>query len=231
MKRRRRSYSYTPRRTKRRTRKRSASKKYAGKGYTRTSGVYGVFTKKSKKELKFFDKLTLKNPVPVAGEVNNLNLVPQGTSQSTRIGRLMTVKSINLNLEYRLNAVSTTAAWDTVRMMLVVDRQANGTTATVTQVLEASLPQAFYNLNNSRRFLVLWDKLLNMNATAAIGTGVATSERGINIRYRKRITIPIDFNNTTGAITEIRSNNIFLLQLSSTGNALTTVQSRIRYYG
>jgi len=68
------------------------------KGYMRTAGFYGRYSGSSP-ELKFFDTalsfaIDTTVEVPATGQ---LSLIPQGVTQSTRVGRKATIKSIYLH--------------------------------------------------------------------------------------------------------------------------------------
>lgn len=194
-----------------RVRKFSARSAKASAGYTRTSGYYGRFAGRNA-ELKFFDT-TLSFNIDQTGEVpatGQLVLIPQGVTESTRVGRKCVIKSIYIKatMSFAPGAGTTTAG--TGCMVLVQDTQCNGAAAAVTDVYTGTnIPVAMHNLSNSQRFKVLKVFKYSFNPQAGVSTAWANITR--NFSYYKKCNIPLEFSSTTGAITEIRSNNLFLI--------------------
>jgi len=209
----------------------------AQRGYMRTGGYYGRYRgrRATQAEMKFLDT-TLTTTAAAAGSLSgSLNIVAQGDTESQRNGRKITIKQISIRATLLMN--NSTAVTDTseeVRFLLVQDKQANGAAATVLDVLETASVRAFNNLANKSRFNILVDKRFSLNQMGATPTGAAYTfgELTQNFALYKKCNIPIEYDNsaTTGAITTIRSNNLFFILLGETG-ALATMSSttRIRY--
>lgn len=189
-----------------------------------------------KLELKFFDT-ALSFDIDVTGEVpatGQLALIPQGDTQDTRDGRLAVIKSIQIraNLDWNPGALTDASAGYFVHV--VQDTQANGAAAAVTDVFTSTaLGECLLNLNNSRRFRILKTMSGVMNPDA----GVTTAYNVVHKQLECYIpcNIKMDWSSTAGAITEIRSNNIFLIA-GSTGTAADDTISvagnaRLRFYG
>jgi len=187
------------------------------RGYARTGSAYTAkyrYGASPTGEVKFLDTATAflfdtTGEVPATGQ---LNLVPQGVEESQRVGRKITIKSINIR--WVISAGAGTTASDTLRLMLVQDTQANGAAATysgVGGVLESDTVTAFRNLENSNRFIVLKDWFFSLNPTAGIVGAFNSTQKSIT--FNKKCNIPIEFDSSasTGAIGTIRSNNLFLL--------------------
>lgn len=145
--------------------------------------------------------------VPATGQ---LNLIPQGVTESNRVGRKCVVKSIQLKMQLRYTPGANSD--ETAFVYLVLDKQCNGAAAAATDVLtSADFEKAMTNLENSDRFVILKKWAISFNPTAGIsGAPVAMNEI---VEYYKKVNIPIEYDSTaaTGAIGTIRSNNIFLL--------------------
>lgn len=96
-----------------------------------------------------------------------------------------------------------------IKVALVLDKQANGTTPTWTQVFDGSSPFDFRNMDNTGRFKVLWSKnitLNNMFSSAATNTvrrqwSIHKQLRGLVIRY----------DASTGVTGTIKDNNLWLM--------------------
>lgn len=185
-------------------------------------------------ELKFFDtalsfSLDATTEVPATGQ---LTLIPQGDTGSSRDGRMAYIRSIAIEAIANLVPAAAATAADVMYMWLVLDQQTNGAAAAATDVLTSSTAStALPNLVNSRRFRVLKRWRIDFNpgagATAAINNCIH------HIKFYQKCNIPVTFNGTTGAITEIRDNNVFLLAGSSGAtDDLIAVQgtARLRFY-
>ncbi len=212
------------------------------RGFTRTSGFYGRYGPQSRAaghavELKFFDAVFNDAVISATGTViPSLNLVAQGVTEKTRVGRKMTITYLHMNYTVHipeLDAGGTPNPNDTVRFIVYIDSQCNGATAAVLDILETADQMSFNNLGNSGRFRVLKDQRINLNylSMASDGAGVVSqSQVARTFSFHKKLNLPIEFDAAAGAITEIRSNNIGVLWISSTGLA-EAVQclARIRF--
>ena len=120
---------------------------------------------------------------------------------------------------------------DVVRIILYLDKQTNGTAAGVTEILETNDWQSFNNLSNKSRFRTLMDRTYDMNNVCASGDGT-TNDLGSfnrNDTFFKKCNIPIEYDSTTGNITEMKSNNIGVLILTrNSGNTGMTFSSKMR---
>lgn len=95
---------------------------------------------------------------------------------------------------------------------LVKDTQANGAAAAQLDVLSVTnMARAVVNMANSQRFRVLRRITMTLNPTATDGAVTAQQNVAHQLDYFKTCNIPMIFSSTTGAITEIRSNNLFLV--------------------
>ena len=157
--------------------------------------------------------------------------IPQGDEESERVGRKITVKSINGLLNITGNPA---VGNDFLRLSLVQDTQANGGAATysgVGGVYETDVVPAMRNLDNSARFKVLKNWLIPVTATSGIVGAFGTISKHLKINLKCNIPISYDSSATTGAIGTIRANNLFLLaraQVSDDASSCAGV-IRIRY--
>lgn len=222
------------------------ARNYAGflkrqRGFVRTGGNYGRYnpgggTGARFQELKFLD-LTVDDAVIATGGTiasNTVNIIAQGTTQSERIGRKVIIKKILWKLSLELpNSGSISAGTDTVRIILYQDLQCNGAAAVVTDILQSADVHSFRALDNSHRFRILMDKTQAINASYGAGNGTA-NDTGNVIRFwkfYKACAIPIEYSSTTGALTEIRSNNIGVLTISEKGLVGLSSFMRLRFEG
>lgn len=181
-------------------------------GRTRTGGYFGRY-KGPNKELKFFDT-SLSFNVDATGEVpatGQLTLIPQGDTESTRDGRMAYVKSIHIKGIARLEPGASANAATVASVIVVLDTQCNGAAAAATDVYSTTnFPvSAFRNLANSARFKIL--KTFKMTFNSQAGVTTAYNQLTRTFEWYSKCNYPINYSSTAGAITEIRSNNIFLL--------------------
>lgn len=212
-------------------------------GYSRTSGYYGRFGPSNVaqaigQEQKFLDAAVDDALVSNTGDVNGdgsaINIA-QGTTEITRVGRKCVIRSINYRYELQLpskDAVAIPANGDLCRVIVYVDTQTNGAAANVTDILETTNVLSFNNLANRGRFRILMDRFhtLSYNCIASDGAGVV-SHANVHQFYSfyKKVDLPIEFNSTAGAITEIMSNNINVLYISKNGNTVLDGAMRFRF--
>lgn len=189
----------------------TAVAKYFQPGVNRTGGYYGRFAGPGA-ELKFFDT-SLSFSFDATGEVpatGQLNLIPQGVTESTRVGRKCVLKSIMIRGIMTFAPSTAANASTNCFLYVVLDKQCNGAAAGVGDVFTSNLlPVAMHNLSNSQRFVIL--KKMKWNFSSQAGVTTAYNNVTKTMEMYKKCTIPLEFSSTTGAITELRSNNVFLL--------------------
>ncbi len=179
----------------------------AGKAYAGRKGGNG--------ENKFFDT-DLSFTFDATGEVpatGQLTLIPQGVTESTRVGRKCVIRSVQIRAMLNLAPGAAATSQSTTWLYLVLDMQANGAAAVVGTAVgvltSTTLSQGLINLSESGRFKILKRWVHDFNPSA----GATTALNGVSrhIDFFKQCNIPVEFNSTAGAITEIRSNNLFLI--------------------
>ena len=190
-------------------------------------------------ELKFHDIDISQAPVAIAGDIveDSLLTIVQGTNEGERIGRKITVKQIAWRMAMVLPAQTDEALTsESLRLILYLDKQTNGATATVTGILETAEYQSFNNLANKSRFRILYDRMFTFSATAG-GTSAAGVDQFGEVRkdthLLKNLNIVVEYDNTftDGRITTMRSNNLGILCLSQTAKANLNGKVRIRFTG
>lgn len=220
-------------------------------GTTRKVGYYDRYRKKAaaspyhaateERELKFFDVDMNDTTVSQAGTVladggnATINRITQGVGPSQRIGRKAIIKKIawRWNCILESESSSGTQSSETLRVVLFLDRQCNGTAATAIQILETDDFQSFNQLVNKGRFTIMSDQIVDFSSQAGAGNGTANHwpENSKSGEFYKDCQIPIEFNGATGNITEIRSNNMGILLVSRAGGLLVfTSKIRLRFF-
>ncbi len=204
-------------------------------GRDRVGGFYGRYAGRNA-ELKFHDVDLDDAVVAQAGGLTaTINIIAQGTTESERIGRKCTIRQVHWRYRLALptqDAIATPASSDTCRVILYQDKQCNGATAAITDVLESADIHSFRNLANSGRFVILMDKMHTLTYQGLSSDAANVMNQGQVVReftYNKTCSIPIEYNSTVGVITEIRSNNLGVLLISSSGVIGLNSKFRLRY--
>ncbi len=206
---------------------------------TRYQGKYARKRRRSRayyqRELKFKDgNAVASDTIPNSGEIlpiaftaspttestvlGTMLNIPQGTGETQRIGRVIRVKSVMIRYHCLVGG-GTTDIHDEIKLYLVLDKQCNGGVATIGDILGTGSCLAFRNLQNVNRFKILATRYIQLSSAAGAGNGTTNLFEG-HIQDGQIIVRgdwPIEYSGTTGAISELRSNNIFLLAISRHG--------------
>lgn len=176
-------------------------------------------------ECKFLDTDFNQSVNSSADIIAQCNLIPQGVTESTRIGEHVVVKSIQV--QGRCTYSGNPASSGAVYMWLVLDKQANQSLFQITDVWKTdNLSLTLRNMHNMSRFVLLQGWLFQM-------TNVAVSQDiVVNINWVAGVDIPIDFDGTEGDLDEISNNNVTLVAGTDAGTfsgAAVRGTVRIRY--
>lgn len=200
------------------------------KGFNRTGGFYGRFRRGG--ELKFLDTaISLANIAVGTGALSgSLVVIPQADTESGRDGRQVIVKKLSIKGHVITDAA--VLGQERVRILLIQDKQTNGALGTIENILETNDINAFRNLENIHRFVVLKDMQVRM-PPKQINTAATTSMiQCVPFSINTNLNIPIDYDSsaTTGAIATQRSNGLFLIALTfNTNQSDITATCRIRF--
>ncbi len=192
-----------------------------------------------REELKFFDVSFTDAVIIAAGDIiPTFNAIPQGITESTRVGRKCTLRSVGVYLNATVPTINGATTGpppaEVIRLIFFIDHQCNGAAATVTGVngfLESASFQAFRKLTNSTRFTTLMDRTYTMNYMAGIGIGSDADYAAVvqHDTMFKRVNIQLEFSGASGALAEIRTNNIGFLAISKFGDGGVQGVLRLRF--
>ncbi len=184
-------------------------------------------------ELKFHDGDLNLSPVGTTATLEQLCLIPQNVTESGRIGRKCTIRSIQMRGAVTIpevDAAGTPDLGDIVRIVLFQDTQCNGAAAAVSTIFESDVVFAYANLANKSRYRILWQEFIEINyqGLASDGAGVVSQAlMRTSFNMYKKVNIPLEFNGATGNISELRSNNVFVLLIGASAKG-TVAQSHFR---
>lgn len=147
------------------------------------------------------------------GAVTLLNGCVQGDDIANREGRQINVRSMEIKM---LNTATAATGVDQLqRVLIVLDKQANGATPAITDILTANNINAPRNLNNSKRFKILVDKRMQLNAAGESGSTRLWK------KYKK-MYIPVQYNNgNAGTSADITTNALYMVSLGNIAAGVT----------
>ena len=139
---------------------------------------------------------------------SSINLIANGTGAKQRIGRKIVIRSVHVRGTY--TGGGSGFPNNTIRLILGVDKQTNGVITQREELLDVSGEgvNMFKRLSNVNRFETLFDRRHDVNALA--GTNAGGIPRNMKFEMHKKCYVPVEFDGTTGLVSEIASNNIFL---------------------
>lgn len=217
------------------TKRRKTTKRMFVPGRDRTGGYYGRYAGRNA-EMKFFDFDHDDAVVATGGIVtDSINLIPQGTTESERNGRKCVIKSVACNFSVKMievDGIASPAVTETLRVIIFLDKQCNGAIAASSLLIDGNEIHAFRNLANQSRFTFLYDKVIPLSWATLTSEGsnlFSSAEMVKQFKFYKTCNIPLEFDSTTGAITEIRSNNIGFCLVSEAGTCAFSSKWRVRF--
>ncbi len=200
---------------------------FRGRGRFRKAGYYGRYKPRMRGghvivERKFLDTGSNNASVDVTPESQAANLltIVQEVGPSGRNGRKIVLTAIAMRIVFHwfseFDGDTATSVTNTdnnqVRMLVVIDKQANGDIADFTAICDTTVITeslfAYNNLANKGRFITLVDKtfVFNKRVEKLSSTDLAVTRRTFN--YYKKCRIPILYSAATGAVSERCCNNI-----------------------
>lgn len=179
-------------------------------------------------EKKFFEDyeppsaLASNTWVQLNGTPGCANAITQGDGEQNRDGRKVVVT--NLNSRIHLMAGANTKA---IRVIILIDRQTNGTSATVADFLEGTNFLTYRNLPNTQRFQFLADFFVDEKYL--LGSPVAGSDNVVE-KYFK-LDLPVQYSASTGSISDITDNSIQMWAYSDGDASTYEMYNRVRFVG
>lgn len=179
-------------------------------------------------EQKFIDVNTLSSAnlfdASTTGLVTLLNGVPVGDDFTDRTGRKILMKS--LSIKSFVSPQGATSVDQLARILIVYDKQTNGATPAIGDILRISAPGTFgtdhKNLNNRDRFVILCDQTFEIGYSDTTAT-VAVAHSPTIQKFNKyiKLDLPVTFGNTTAGIASITTGGLFMVTCgtAATGGA------------
>lgn len=235
-----RRYNRTWNRSRKRFRRTYPTRRIRRFRYNRTGGFISKVRKAAAmadKEMKFYDTNVGTTSIPTyegGGALVTPTIVnmAQGSGASQRIGRKIQLKKIQCKFEVKPYTSAVDPQPCTVRIMLIMDRQSNGSTPVVGDVLQniAGFPPTvhFNRLDNCYRFRILASKSFSTNMVQSD----IFNERHVELSHTFAQPVSVEYGSNDGGADTVFTNNIFVLMLAGCPGKVEIIQSyRVRYYG
>ncbi len=215
---------------------------------TRTGGFMGIENKFLDTELTATALGTAWVPLNPTGTgcTDSLSVPAEGNGESQRIGRMYTIDSIFVHGVVRSSAIEAFAAPVSdfrARVILYWDTQTNSAEAAATDIMDAGGTEdllAFRNLQNSKRFIVFFDKTIlfrvgdtSTNEGAVNSFAAAPMERPFSFYKKFSKGIEVRCDATTANVTSVTDNNFGIACITSSTTTAPTIayQARLRFRG
>jgi len=176
------------------------------------------------KEIKYYDSFVNGQPVTATGTVAAFFTPVQGTDIFNRVGRKVVTESIWIRLYYIATPLLTfptnVLTGQMFRMVLLIDRQSNGTLATPAMILEQVYTWSALNYDNRDRFRVLADYECAVdpyvyNPAATTSQNSTSGQVGVWKRF-KRIRESVIFNaGNAGSYADINTGTLLILMMNT----------------
>lgn len=172
--------------------------------------------------------------VTTTAEFLLLNGIARGDDIGQRIGRKSLMKSIEIRIRNDVNPRILPVGIEPAippgkdqyhRVLLVYDRQTNGTAPAITDILDGQAGVlALTKLENRARFQILLDKVIQLNMSDEAGSGKFWK------KYLK-VNLPIQFGSGNGGtVADIKTGSLYLFWVgtSAPGFEAGTINGHIR---
>lgn len=156
-----------------------------------------------------------------------LNGIANASGENGRIGNLINIKRIFINLNFDISTATITN--NTFRILLFYDFQPTGITPSVSEILQstATSKQAILSLNNlhnSYRFFLIFNHYITMVK------GTETEKCLVKLPFDD-VDLRVVYNGIGGTISSISNGSLYMLLLAenSDSNNLVDYHCRIRF--
>lgn len=172
-------------------------------------------------EKKFFDKTISSSECSTTGTITHINAITQGNDYNNMLGRQTQMKSVSVHGYVAVGATPTSAA---IRLLVVYDKSPSGALPAITDILTVASMGGHVNLNNSSRFVILYDRFGELEVT----------DKSIqNINLYRRIDLPATQKSNDGAIANYVTGAMYLVTVGNLATGVTApvanVITRIRF--
>jgi len=174
-----------------------------------------------RQELKYVDTAISQNALAGGGTITPINLLAVGDDNTSRDGRQVCFKSVQLKLRVQ-NTVG--GAMQKARVLLVWDNAVNsGAVPTMTTMLTADSDAGFPNIDNAQRFTILYDQSFALGPNVTTATQAQASNVIYDLSFYKKMNSITQYSGTTAAIGSIQNGALYLVTTGSAGSGAAVI--------
>lgn len=147
--------------------------------------------------------------------LTNLNTIAEGTASGEREG--LRIRVGNLHLRYQVTLKNTAAHETTCRLVVVVDKHSQGARPTRAEIFEsanANCTTLYNNINEGKRFVILYDKIHNF-----FDSNNGSTSRAYTFNKVIKVNRVQTFLDGTANTTNLGNNMIYLIAMGDTADA------------
>ncbi|UYD39136.1 MAG: capsid protein [Wigfec virus K19_668] len=153
-------------------------------------------------------------PDQTTGNFTCLNLIAQGDGTADRTGNRIKMFSTNANIRVTINSLASNTC---VRIIMFMDRQANGSVPALSELLNNGATIANYNHDYAQRFPILADRKVNLSISGKQET---------TLRIYRKLGMHTDYDGATASAGDIVTNSLYIFIISDEGTNTPTVVVR-----
>jgi len=185
-----------------------------------------------RQELKYIDIHSAGYAGDTTGSVTALNLLAVGDDNTSRDGRQVCIKSVQVRGSVFPQDPSTQPTM--VRLLLVWDNAVNsGAIATVAQILSAPHSNSFPLIDNANRFTILSDQQFCVGGFSTVATqSYAGSPMILPVSIYKKLNLVTQYSGTTAAIGSIQNGGLLMVTIgdqAAAAGAAFSLATRVRF--
>lgn len=179
---------------------------------------------KQQSEKKFFDVVITGQTPSTGAQIDDLTTMAAGSDESTRVGNKVTFVSTGYHFTGALDGDEAVA--NSVRVIMLVDKQANAATPNALAILQTDAFDSYYNMDNVDRFEILDDRIFDLPANAGIQTALVPQPVNVNV-YKKLKDCHTTWASNSAVVAN--TNAIVCLQIARNAGGTYRMQFRSRF--
>jgi len=182
-----------------------------------------------RRELKYVDTALSQNMVVGTDDITCLNLLALGDDNTSRDGRQVTIKSVQIKARAIVGPGAAANA-QVGRAMLIWDNAVNGgALPSATAILTADSDIGFPVVDQSNRFTILWDSKYAFGPNIQTATQAQADNTCYGVEVYKELNHVAQYVGTTAVIGAIQNGGLYLLTTGSGAGVVLTGNARVRF--
>ena len=156
----------------------------------------------SKPEKKWLDT-NINQELSTTGAITPINTIGQGSDAINRIGNQVKMLGVLIKGAIGVGSTPTSAA---VRVIVVYDKQTNGSTPSVSAILTTVSMAGMLNLDYKNRYTIIADECYHVESTG---------QQVVPVNIYRKMNLNTQFTSTGTSIADISSGSIYVITAGS----------------